>query len=815
MDWRVKIIGNFSNHFFFFFLIALLSLGMTSPLIFHLTDHVPSDLGDPFYNIWVMSWVSHRITAGFQGFWDGNIFHPYRGTLLYADYIPALAILSMPLSAITGNIILAYNFMFIASFFFCGLGMYFLVLHLTQSRASAFISSLIFAFFPYKFAHIAHLELLSFAFMPFCFLFLHKFFERPTLKNLFSFAFFYVFQALSCAYYGVFLSIFVVFFILFFAYHYGFFFNKDFWIKIGAVAAAVFLLLFPLFYPYIRVHQEMELSRPFAEIELYSAQLQDLAAVPPWNWLLGNLTGRMSTPERQLYPGIIPVLLTFFWWFKKRRIQKCEENRKGRKIFSWWGRLTFLYLVFLAWIWKSGGFELRIHDLRFSVHRLRNPLIILGISLILRIFLDKILRARLKKYVLSFFSSARDVRPEMVSSNFYLFTAILSLLFSLGPVIRIFAREIIEGPCYLLYLFIPGFKGLRAPSRFAVIMMLALSVLSGMSLKYLGQNLKKKIGMSFLVFLLTGFILVEYVSVPLPLVPVKVGDKIPAVYKTVKGFPEDSAIIELPMAKNNREEPIEALSMYYSIFHQKRLVNGYSGYTPPGYRIVREAMESFPSENTFDLLRDLKVEYILIHTTGYREEEGRRIARAMDNFREHAELIEKNEGDYLFKLKPKEENPQTGVIFLIERKDNWKTWSSVNVIETKYAFDKNMVTAWSTPRPQRKGDFFYLDLASCQEIGQIELSLGRNPLNYPRGYQLFGSVDGWVWHSLSKNQTFFPQFVWPEEEGPPHFKAIISFRPRKIRYLKMTLTRSHETYPWTIQEIQCFGKKQEDAFPRN
>ena len=40
------------------------------------------------------------------------------------------------------------------------------------------------------------------------------------------------------------------------------------------------------------------------------------------------------------------------------------------------------------------------------------------------------------------------------------------------------------------------------------------------------------------------------------------------------------------------------LPVYFASVHRKPVVNGYSGYAPPGYRIVREAMDAFPSPAT-------------------------------------------------------------------------------------------------------------------------------------------------------------------------------------------------------------------------
>jgi hypothetical protein len=105
-----------------FLLLAILSLVMTYPLLFHMGDHVPSDLRDPLYTIWVLAWDVRAAGSGFSQFADANIFYPHRDTLYYADSLPALAVLGSPFMALGLSPVLAYNILFILSFFFCGLG---------------------------------------------------------------------------------------------------------------------------------------------------------------------------------------------------------------------------------------------------------------------------------------------------------------------------------------------------------------------------------------------------------------------------------------------------------------------------------------------------------------------------------------------------------------------------------------------------------------------------------------------------------------------------------------------------------------------
>ncbi len=140
-------------------LFALLSLAMTWPLILHLNDHVPSDLGDPLCTVWLLGRNVQALEDG-SPFGQANIFYPQRNTVYYGDVLPVQTLLAWPIGSLTGNYVLAYNLLFLLSFFLCAAGMYALVRRLAQSRTAAVLSGLIFAFCVFRFAHLAHLELL-------------------------------------------------------------------------------------------------------------------------------------------------------------------------------------------------------------------------------------------------------------------------------------------------------------------------------------------------------------------------------------------------------------------------------------------------------------------------------------------------------------------------------------------------------------------------------------------------------------------------------------------------------------------------------
>ena len=69
-----------------------------------------------------------------------------------------------------------------------------------------------------------------------------------------------------------------------------------------------------------------------------------------------------------------------------------------------------------------------------------------------------------------------------------------------------------------------------------------------------------------------------------------------------------------------REDTIfatEAYRTYFSAFHRKRMLNGYSGFFPQSYHDQAMSLATFPSDGTIAILKRKHVRYIIIHTDQY------------------------------------------------------------------------------------------------------------------------------------------------------------------------------------------------------
>ena len=90
-----------------------------------------------------------------------------------------------------------------------------------------------------------------------------------------------------------------------------------------------------------------------------------------------------------------------------------------------------------------------------------------------------------------------------------------------------------------------------------------------------------------------------------------------------------------------------------------------------------------------------------------------------------------------------------------------------------------------------------------QKVEKVELSLANKPLEFPRGYRLEGSADGQSWSVLAENPDYFPDLKPIMIEDYSKYRVEIFFESREFRYLRITLTRAHKNYRWSIQEIFC------------
>jgi len=170
-------------------------------------------------------------------------------------------------------------------------------------------------------------------------------------------------------------------------------------------------------------------------------------------------------------------------------------------------------------------------------------------------------------------------------ARFWLLSAVLFWLLTLGPRLRIDGRDTGVGLPFALVAQLPFFEGNRYPSRYSVLLMLSLAVLAAFGLNAILKRLARP--GSAAPPLMTGFVvalfLMEHLSMPLPLSDLRV----PAVYDWIAEMPGDSTLLDLPVAWRNgfrvtgTLHPIIMFEQYYQTAHGRPVLAGNTSRNPP------------------------------------------------------------------------------------------------------------------------------------------------------------------------------------------------------------------------------------------
>ena len=263
------------------------------------------DLGDPLFSIWRIGWVFHKLHGDPRPLFSPNIFYPHELTFTYSDSMLLPALTATPLLFAGLHPVVAYNLATMASFIASGFAMYLLAERLTGSPRAAFISGLLFGFYPYRFEHYSHFELQMTYCMPLALLALHAFIDTARVRHALTAGLLAAGQLYSSMYYAVFFTLYA-----------GWVVVHSVWLRraplrrllvpallAGAVAAA-------LAWPLARTYSAARLGdRDPSTVEFYSATASDYLRAHPRSATWGErmLPGRQ--PERALFPGVVILLL--------------------------------------------------------------------------------------------------------------------------------------------------------------------------------------------------------------------------------------------------------------------------------------------------------------------------------------------------------------------------------------------------------------------------------------------------------------------------------------------------------------------------
>ena len=286
----------------------LITVVMTWPLAIRAGSAGRIDSGDGQLSIWNVAWVARTLVVDPRGLFDTNIFYPHRGTLAYSETNLGAGLLAVPFYwASGGNPYLAHNGVVLLVFVLALTGTYSLVRHLTGHPGAAAVAAVAYAFCPYVFSHIPHIQLLMTAGLPYSLLALHRYVERQSVGRVCVLALALTAQALSCGYYGIFAGLLVGLGIVFYGVSRGLWRRWPYWAGAVAAAALSIAIVLPFFWPYVELQQRSGFARTLADARRWSAMWRSYAASSAWGhrWVLPYI----KSWGEVLYPGTVATVL--------------------------------------------------------------------------------------------------------------------------------------------------------------------------------------------------------------------------------------------------------------------------------------------------------------------------------------------------------------------------------------------------------------------------------------------------------------------------------------------------------------------------
>ena len=287
---------------------TLATVVMTWPYAAHLGNSLPPQW-DPPLQVWVLRWVQHALATDPRHLYDANIFYPLDNTLAYTDSNIPAAIIGAPLFILTGNAILTYNILLLGTFVLAGAGMCALLTHLSGNRAVGFLAGLAYAFLPYRYDHIWHLNQLSHAWTPWAVLALLLLVERQTWGLALACGAVAAIQVVSSFYVGFQLALALGILLPALMIADRRLRTRRFLGRLLLAGVVFVALTLPLAWPYWQVREQQGLVRGLDEATYLGTMPGSYLKVPMHNRVWGWLNDEhILAGEDTLFPGGLSVL---------------------------------------------------------------------------------------------------------------------------------------------------------------------------------------------------------------------------------------------------------------------------------------------------------------------------------------------------------------------------------------------------------------------------------------------------------------------------------------------------------------------------
>ena len=552
-----------------FFLAA--TVIMTWPQAAHLGDAM-TDIWDAKLNARVLQWDYHQTLHDPRHLFELNFFHPARDVLAFSENLWGVSIFGWPLLALGASPLVNYNALLLLGMFLSALSAWALARQVTGDPLASVVAGLVYAFLPWRFSQLPHLQHQWGAFLCLLLLFLLRYLDSGRRRDLLLFGVCFAWNALSNVHYALFAGLLVALVLGLFAVERG----REGRTRLVRAAAATLmggLAFLPFALAYARAGRLYGMRRYLSEMLFYSGRPEYFLSAGILNRFWGPFTRDWRGPEGDFFPGLAALALAAFALVAVRRPAEAAIASPRRA-----SAATRVLDVLIGLAVAVGIAAALSPGLRLAGVSVGDPGRVL-------VWLTALVLARLAAAFpnRSSYANAGDwLRRSRVPPRVFLFGAIAML----GAVVALGGHT----PYYLFLFQSLGavFHSIRAPARGIVLFDLALAVLAAWGLAEIlrrrAPGARRVWSSVALVVIVVGF---EYRAFPLHLHPVE--GEAPPVYRWIAEQTLPGAVVEWPLGTLYDHEYV-----FRQARHGRPLVNGYSGFFPDSYRRLEAALKERP-----------------------------------------------------------------------------------------------------------------------------------------------------------------------------------------------------------------------------
>jgi hypothetical protein len=557
LGWRAALVSYVS----YVFGVVL----ATWPLARHPASVWPPHHDPPMF-IWAMVSMARWVMAGPWTPFDGNAFYPHGKSLALSESLLLPSILGLP-GFVWGNPVLTFSLLVLFLWPLNGLAMAWAAFEVTGSRRAAWLAGAVFCLSPYFTEYYLEFNMLPAAPVPIALVAWVRWLERQQTGWLVLALGVLTLQGLTSWYYTIAMGFALATLTTGYAclrwrgWH---------WRRDAALAAAglvaVAAILLPLAWPYVVVKQELGLERDLSDAVRHHADLMTFVTPSGRTRFLGRTPWRVSGAETSPFVGFsvlaLGALALARGWTEGRRSGAPARVARiaGVALVLALGTIMAIGMRGRGWRLAVGSFHHRV-----------------GVNLFLWLAVGLLVILLLARG----WSAARAAAPRRLTPVDWawlltLLTAVAVVLV-LGPIVHIAGREVGIGPYRDLYPVLLPLHAVRITVRFAILSVFALGLMAALGWQFLETRVRTPFRRWLWFAALVTVIALEYLTRPATFVQVDVPRPVDRV---LRADPADVAVLEWPVFSPG----IDSDAMFRSLYHGKRVVNGFSGFLLPWHR---------------------------------------------------------------------------------------------------------------------------------------------------------------------------------------------------------------------------------------